>query len=301
LVDLLARLGYKPVKPSGKELIYVSMLRDSDITPSFSVDDRLSVWYDHGLGKGGNIIDFAQAYWQHLSFQEVLEKIVAVCNTEITANGFANDARSRKRSPVKIPHYEVEDVRDIGNNTSITEYLKSRGIWQAAQGRIHEVYYYVEDQKKQRKNFFAAGWQNEFGSWEVRNLYFKGCLGRKAITFIEGDENKLSVFEGYLNYLSWLTENPFSWDAILVLNTTSLLEAATRKAREFNDVSLYFDRDQSGYQASIDFIQAVPNAVDCSTQYLNFNDYNDKLRATQKTIATQACAGPCRSWIAARG
>ena len=54
---------------------------------------------------------------------------------------------------------------------------------------------------------FAAGWLNEAGGWEVRNKYFKGCLGQKAISFIPGHQKELCVFEGYINYLSWKTEN----------------------------------------------------------------------------------------------
>ena len=46
LVELLANLGYAPPKPIGKERMYVSMLRDSDTSPSFSVDDKAGTWFD---------------------------------------------------------------------------------------------------------------------------------------------------------------------------------------------------------------------------------------------------------------
>src|ERR1022692_1531044 len=84
LSDLLARLGFQPLRKSGKELLYLSMLRDSDTKPSFAVNEQLGVWYDHGIGKGGNIIDFGLAFWKNLSFQEVLEKIVQVSNTDLS-------------------------------------------------------------------------------------------------------------------------------------------------------------------------------------------------------------------------
>ena len=284
LSDLLARLGFQPLRKSGKELLYLSMLRDSDTKPSFAVNEQLGVWYDHGLGKGGNIIDFGLAFWKNLSFQEVLEKIVQVSNSELSLQSHCIENKLRKRSPVKIPHYEIEEVKDLGHNHNITEYLQNRGVWQAAQGCLKEIYYYVEDQKKLRKQFYAAGWQNELGSWEVRNVYFKGCLGHKAMSFIPGDESKLSVFEGYLNYLSWQTENPFATDSVLVLNTIALLQGAIRKADEFIGVSLFFDRDKTGHQAGIDFIQAVPKAVDCSSAYIGYNDYNDKIMADNKQV-----------------
>jgi hypothetical protein len=287
LVSLLARLGFEPLRRSGKELHYLSMLRDSDTKPSFMVNDELGVWYDHGMGKGGNIVDFGLAFWKHLSFPEVLEKIVQVSNTEISLQNNAVGNNARKRSPVKIPHYAIEEIKELGHNQAITGYLQSRGVWHGAQGRLKEVYYYVEDQKKQRKHFFGAGWQNEMGSWEIRNPYFKGCLGHKAISFIPGDESKLSVFEGYLNYLSWLTENPFATDSILVLNTINLLEVAIRKADDFTDISLFFDLDKKGCQAAIDFKSAVREAVDRSSAYAGFNDYNDKITSELKQFSQQ--------------
>jgi hypothetical protein len=277
IVDLLSRLGYEPVKIHGQESKYFSMLHTETI-PSFYVKDQLGVWYDQGLGKGGTIIDFGLAYW-NLPFQETLEKIMQVCGTNLPLVNYDRQESTRKRSAVKIPHYEIEDIKPLGNNPQITDYLNYRGIWQAAQGSLREVYYYVEDQKKQRKYFFAAGWKNELGSWEVRNKYFKGCLGHKAISFIVGDENRLAVFEGYINYLSWLTDNPGADDSVLVLNSIALLTTAGKKAQPYSYVAIYFDRDQTGHNATLELIKLLPQARDLSSVYDGHNDYNDKLRA----------------------
>lgn len=283
LVDLLSRLGYEPVKIYGKERKYLSMLRDSDTTPSFSVDENLGVWYDHGLGKGGNIIDFGLAYWR-LPFPETLEKIVQVCGADLPRNN-AHHVTGRKRSAVKIPNYKIEDIKPLGNNTVITAYLQYRGIWEVAKLHLKEVYYFIEDQKKQRKYFFAAGWQNELGSWEVRNKHFQASLGHKAISFIPGHEDRLVMFEGFLNYLSWRTENPLQSDSVIVLNSISLLQMGIKKARDFGEIGLFFDRDKSGHTATLELIRVLPQAVDHSAIYDGYNDYNDKLRADQKQIA----------------
>jgi hypothetical protein len=278
LVDLLSRLGYQPYRKSGQEHIYLSMLRDSDTTPSFSVNDKLGCWYDHGEGKGGNIIDFGLLYWKGSSFQEVLEKISNVTGADLPVQSDTDKAK-RKRSAIKEPHYQVLEIRDLGVNAAITGYLQSRGIWLEAQGRLKEVYYYVEDNQKNRKHFFAAGWQNELGAWEVRGINFKGCLGHKAISFIPGDPDKLAVFEGFINYLSWLSENPFADESVLVLNSLALLQPGTRKAKDFNEVSTYFDNDATGRNATLTFQQALRQSIDCSPVYEGYNDYNDKLIA----------------------
>jgi DNA primase len=275
IIDLLSRLGYEPVKKTGKEHQYFSMLHE-ETKPSFYVCDQLGVWYDQGLGHGGNVIDFGLAYWQ-LTFPETLEKIAAICGTDLP-----KQEDRRKRSAVKIPNYKVEDIKELGNNPAITEYLQSRGVWQAAQGRLKEIYYYVEDQKKQRKYFFSAGWQNEQGAWELRNRYFQNCLGNKAISFIPGSKNQLAIFEGYMDYLSWLTENPDAGDTVIVLNSVTLLPMGIQKAREFNDISIYFDRDKAGHNATIELIKAIPQAIDRSAIYDGHKDYNEKLQADLK-------------------
>jgi DNA primase len=284
LVDLLANLGFYPVRPTGRELFFLSMLRDSDTKPSFTVNPELNVWYDHGLGKGGNIIDFGLAFWKGLTFREVLLKLQEVSGAP--AVDIAKDyVRPRRRHAVKLPHYHIEEIKELGNNAALTDYLKERGVWAVAEGRLKEIYYYVEDEKKLRKYFFAAGWQNEQGAWEVRNRYFKGCLGHKDVTLIPGNAEKIVIFEGYFNYLSWTAFNPGATDAVLVLNSLSLLQAAIKLSRDYPVIDLFFDRDKAGHQASIEFCKASPSATDQSVVYDGFNDYNERLMAISRSPA----------------
>ena len=54
IADFLARLGHEPVRRSGNELWYRAPYR-SERTPSFRVNVAKQLWYDFGLGKGGDI------------------------------------------------------------------------------------------------------------------------------------------------------------------------------------------------------------------------------------------------------
>jgi hypothetical protein len=279
IVDLLTNLGFPPPKPIRNERKYISMLRDSDTDPSFSVNEKAGTWYDHGDGKGGNVIDFGKEFWKELTFPEVLEKIVSVTNSDHRMD-LPPVFQRQKQQPQKEPHYHILNVQDIGLNHAITEYLQSRGVWQTAQGRLKEVYYYVEDEQRKRSNFFAAGWQNANGSWEIRStLDFKACLGNKDISFIPGNPNSLAVFEGFIDYLSWLSDNPFADESVLVLNSLALLQAGISKAESFTRISTYFDNDPSGRKATQAFNAALPQAIDRSAIYEGYNDYNDKIAA----------------------
>jgi hypothetical protein len=282
LVDFLARLGYHPVKKYRREKLYLSMLRENDTKPSFSVNDELGVWFDYGTRKGGNIVDLGLAMWGHLSFGEVIQKIQMVCDVNIS-----DKKPVRPRISVKVPNYIVIETKPIGTHPAITEYLKRRQIFEQARDILQEIYYFVQDQKGDRKNFYAAGWKNEKNAWEVRNKYFKGCLGNKAISFIQGHSKKAVVFEGFINYLSWKVENAAADPSIIVLNSIALLAEGIEKAKAFSFLDVYFDRDQSGLTATKEFITALPYARDRSGTFDGFNDYNDKLVAAAKTHEQQ--------------
>lgn len=292
IVDLLARMGYAPAYKSGKELFYLSMLRDEK-TASLCVNEQLGIWYDHGGPnhsgiKGGNVIDLGLAYWYPLPFPDVLAKIKDTCKIEIS--GLSSEAdlerRHRPRMSIKLPHYKIEAIKPLGNNPAITGYLKYRGVWKESENHhLKEVYYYVEDERKKRKQFFAAGWQNENGGWEVRNKYFKGCLGRKGMNFVQGEDNQLALFEGYLDFLSWKHEQPFAKPSILILNSLSFMQAAIDRARDFEEVDIYFDHDQAGRQSTNQLKTAVPQSNDRSDYYSGYNDYNEKHMAVQAEIS----------------
>ncbi|MHB1179829.1 MAG: toprim domain-containing protein [Daejeonella sp.] len=290
-VDLLAHLGYAPAYKSGKELFYLSMLREEK-TASLCVNEQLGIWYDHGGPnhsgiKGGNVIDLGLAYWFPLSFAEVLEKIKDTCSVDISKIPEQRDLsqKGRPRIAIKLPNYKIEEIKPLGSNPAITSYLQYRGVWETAAEHLKEIYYYIEDNKKNRKHFFATGWKNENGGWEVRNKYFKGCLGKKGMSFIQGEENRLVVFEGYLDFLSWKHEQALSKPTALILNSLSFISAAIDRASKFEIVDVFFDHDQSGKQATKQFLSAIPHAKDRSDLYAGYKDYNEKHMAGQAALS----------------
>ena len=76
MVVYLSRLGYEPLKIRNNDFWYLSPLREEK-TPSFKINRHLNRWYDHGLGKGGNLIDFGIEYHHLLSVRLPLHKFVS--------------------------------------------------------------------------------------------------------------------------------------------------------------------------------------------------------------------------------
>ena len=67
----LSSKGYEPANKKGYKWWYLSPLH-TEQTASFKVDLNKNVWYDFGLGKGGNIIDLAIELYHTQNVSEVM-------------------------------------------------------------------------------------------------------------------------------------------------------------------------------------------------------------------------------------
>ena len=72
MVDYLNSLGHQPKKITGKDYWYISPFREEK-EPSFKVERNKNVWYDHGPGKGGKLVDFVMEVY-HCNVSEALQK-----------------------------------------------------------------------------------------------------------------------------------------------------------------------------------------------------------------------------------
>jgi len=289
LVELLKKLGHSPVKQSGGEFFYLSVFRN-ERTASLCINDNLGVWYDHGGAgpsgiQGGNIIDFGLSYWYPADFSQVLGKI-----SDVMGVGCLSEKPPHKRerisnqNAIKLPNYCIEDIKPLGSNFALSRYLQSRGVWGVAQNYLSEIHYYVEDHKHRKKNFFAAGWTNDSGGWEVRNTYFKGCLGTKDISFIKERSNRLLLFEGFIDFLSWKFDHEEERCSVIVLNSLNLLPRIYSRIEAYDHVEIFFDRDDAGRLATEKILQICPQAIDQSFLYDGFKDYNEKLVSEYKNL-----------------
>jgi len=73
LVDYLYLLGYQPQKIRNNDYWYLSPLREEK-EASFKVNRKKNAWYDHGLGRGGDVIEFVAQFF-NCNVNEALQKI----------------------------------------------------------------------------------------------------------------------------------------------------------------------------------------------------------------------------------
>lgn len=74
LADFLARLGHEPLRMRGNEWWYAAPYR-TERTPSFRVNVDKQLWYDFGLGKGGDIFTLAGEFVRSSDFMEQVKFI----------------------------------------------------------------------------------------------------------------------------------------------------------------------------------------------------------------------------------
>ncbi len=268
---LLARLGFVPTntRKNGNELWYKSPFREEK-TSSFKITVPYNSWYDFGLGKGGNILDFVMAYYN----QDLQGALITVDRL------FTGEKKIRlKKTIAKESRGEgIELIKTQPlKHQALQEYLDSRRIpWVLAQRYLQQVHFLVKGKK-----YFALGFQNIEGGWELRNKYFQGALAPKTLTILYGNAPKehLRVFEGFMDFLSYLVikqTNTFE-GTVVVLNSLSLLSKleAHLQQHSYQAIIAFLDNDQAGQQACgrLQQITSVP-LYDRSSFYQDYKDLN---------------------------
>lgn len=251
LADYLQTLGYTPVKRQGNSLWYKSPLRE-EAEASFKVNTELNQWYDFGIGKGGNIIALASELYRSDNVPYLLERIAKQTPYQHTAN---HAPFSFGRQSVSEPMYRHLQVTEL-SSPALLSYLQERGInTELAKRECKELHF-----TNNGRPYFAIGFPNMAGGYEVRNRYFKGCVAPKDITHIRQSGKQPTtcyLFEGFMDYLSFLTirmkNNPqyprLDTQDYVILNTVSNLTKAEGILADYPKIGCFLDNDTAGRKA----------------------------------------------------
>ena len=165
---------------------------------------------------------------------------------------------------------------------ALVSYLSSRGIAPAvASSYCREVHYAIGG-----RNYFAVGFRNDAGGWELRSERFKSCVSPKHITTIDNHSDAVVAFEGFMDFLAYLSlKHPerLRIDAA-VLNSVVNLPKAVPFLSRHPVIHTFFDNDEAGRKATADLIRLCPRSevIDQSSFYSGHKDVNDYLTARIK-------------------
>ena len=276
IADYLQSLGYSPVKQQGNSLWYKSPLREEK-DASFKVNTELNKWYDFGLGKGGNIIALAEELYATDYVPYLLNKI-AERVPHIRPISF-----SFRQQPSE-PSFQYLEVGEL-THPALLGYLQERRInTDLARLECKELHFIHNG-----KPYFAIGFPNVAGGYEVRNRFFKGCIAPKGINHIrqQGEpRGKCLVFEGMTDYLSFLTLRMKNCPSMpnldgqdyIILNSVANVSKAMDVLHGYERIHCLLDNDEVGRNAYLELAREFSGRIrDFSDNYNGHKDLNDYL------------------------
>ena len=96
-------------------------------------------------------------------------------------------------------------------------------------------------------------------------------------------EKKSTVFEGFMDALSFVEMKPFYNGEILVMNSISLLNKTKEFLKQYSEIHLFLDNDKAGETCKNSILKSFPEAKDHSEIYTLHKDLNDYLLSKNKT------------------
>ena len=274
ITDYLQQQGYAPARVQGIHYWYYSPLRN-ERTPSFKVNTERNQWYDFGSGEHGDIIDLVCA----LHRCTISEAIRFLSGAKQVAHQEFSFGGERKIYERKL---EILSAQPL-SNPNLLRYLAARAIpLPIASAYCSEVLF-----RNMKRTNYAIGFANDALGWEIRNMYFKGCIAPKAITTISKATDVLQIFEGFMDFLSWQTLNPSSTCDTIVLNSLALLPRIQEKIKSYKQVEGFLDNDDAGRKSFVVLRQMFPQVVDGATRYRAHKDLNEWLVAQSKVKEKQ--------------
>ncbi len=259
IVKTMAKAGYLPKKEMEKEAWFLSPFRP-ETKASFKVSKTKNLWFDHGAGFGGNVIDLVMRLYGCRvrdallflsdvppSFSFHPQPFVQLSEDGLVVHG---------ASPIRHPGLEA--------------YLKERNIaLEMAKKYCKEVHYSCKG-----RDYFAIGLQNDSGGWELRNRHYKNSSSPKDITYLQNEGGKLIITEGIFDFLT--VTNFYGEEAdFLILNSLSFANRGLKYMELYSHIELYLDNDKAGKRVTDLFIQNHKNCIDKSYLYKDYKDVNE--------------------------
>ena len=289
IVEYLERKGIRPVRKTPTYAMYRSPLRE-ETHPSFKVDTEKNLWIDYAESRGGSIIDLCMRL-EGCTLSE------AICRLGQNVSGNTAHSYSSPKNETPICPKQKEMASGTRRLISMSdtlpphlqEYLtKERCIdLEKAAPFLNCISYEVRGRR-----YEAIGFANSSGGYELRdNHLFKGTVAPKDITPIFEDmEQPVCLFEGFMDFLSFLSMKGEVTNQCLVMNSVSNVARSIHylNKRNITSVRAFLDNDDAGRKAVQEFVNEGFKVEDMAVYYKDFKDLNEyhvsRVREQQKKL-----------------
>jgi hypothetical protein len=293
IANYLHSLGYNPAKTQGYNYWYRSPYRE-ERTASFKVDTRFNTWHDFGTGDRGNIIDLVLRM-EGCSVQMALRKLADTPAYVHTGNhaDIQSDSsffQSKNILEETNPTTTILNILPITHPKLIEWVKKERKIdLDLANLYCGKIHY-----QNQSGKHFSVGFRNDGGGYELSSPpSFKSCISPKEITTIRNNSDVCLVFEGFWDFLSYLTIQKVEKTEhdVAVLNSVANVQKAMDFLKRHQEIYTYLDNDDAGKKAT-EFIQSVNSTVyNQSIKFSEYKDLNDYLKGKKQVVEKQKRRG----------
>ena len=291
IVEYLESKDIKPVRKTPTYAMYHSPLRE-ETHPSFKVDTEKNLWIDYAEGRGGSIIDLCMRL-EGCTLSE------AICRLEQNTPDNTTHSYSFTNRGISISPNQRENVTASGTRRLISisdtlsphlqEYFKKERCinLEKATPFLKCISYEVRGRR-----YEAIGFANSSGGYELRdNNTFKGTIAPKGITPIFEDmEQPVCLFEGFMDFLSFLSMKEKVTNQCLVMNSVSNVARSIRylNERSITSIRAFLDNDDAGRKAVQEFVNTGFKVEDMAVYYRDFKDLNEfhasRVREQQKKL-----------------
>jgi hypothetical protein len=242
------------------------------------VDYTKNVWYDFGTNEGGSIIDLLMKM-NSCSFNEAVRQLDNNTDNRTTDCMYQHHnigiSQRCNADNFSLHRNEITNIQPI-THPKLIEWIQERKIdLNLANLYGREVHY-----QNQSGNHFSIGFRNDKGGYELSSpTGFKGCFPSKDITTIHRNSDTCLVFEGFWDFLSYLTIQKVekSKHDIAVLNSVANVQKAMDFLKSHKEIYTYLDNDEAGRKATELIKSNCVSVNNRSERYAGFKDLNDYL------------------------
>lgn len=280
IIDFLDREGIKPASIRGNAYWYLSPFR-SERTPSFKISKRENLWWDYAIGEGGDLVELVKRMYNKPSVSDALA-VISSKRIAIVDKATEMSICVREYTTIKMNSVKLLPLK----SHALLSYFCSRRV-DLIIGMMYcrEIHYRIE-----QKHYYGIAFGNLSDGYEIRNPYFKGCIGHKDITLIphtfNARQDSCLVFEGFMDFLSYMTlvrqkDQRFIIESLcdyMILNSVANLKRALLYLDRYIHIHCFLDNDMAGRKT----VEAIMGLYECrvtdeSLRYADYKDVNDYL------------------------
>jgi len=296
LISILQHLQIPCTRMNSREAWFRNPFNGgNEKTASTKVDIHRNIWYSHSEGFGGNNIDFLMKFLNTDNLSTVLDwaderKNILSLHQQTVLDKVLILQHENERA------YSILSVKRLENKALLDYVTNARKIdLEIARAYCQEIYY----RTAKGQTFFAVCFKNDSDGYELRNSFDKRSLLTKDITTMDNGYKDVVLFEGFTDWLSYMTlkknaGKPYLNTNFCILNTTANLHKAYPFLERHNGITSYLDTDSSGLESHhslrtyFEKTHIVKNGMEeLQRRYSEIKDVNDYLIFSSSEEQTQ--------------